>query len=114
MFARARFALQRRSETDRQAGAADDNSSRSPARPFTDNDFDILAERVQEVHEPFGGETVQPVIAKSGDVGLFRPEFPGSFYLGQVLNQLINSQGEPHFGVLLVGIGEAEIGKDVP
>jgi hypothetical protein len=78
-------------------------------------DFNVLAERGEEVHEALHREGSRLSTHQCRDVGLLNAQYLAGPGLGKaaVLNQPVNSQGELGFDLLSFGVGKAKVSTDV-
>jgi hypothetical protein len=76
----------------------------------------IPAECVQKVHQPLDGEAFQPVIGKRRDLGLVDAKATSSVGLGETppLQNLVDRKREANLSLALLGVGEPQVGKNVP
>jgi len=68
------------------------------------------------VHQPLDGEALQPVIGKRGNLGLVDAKVTNCFGLGEAppLQNLADRIRQADLGLALLGVGEPQVGKDVP
>ena len=99
--------------TESGRGEFPHGSCRMTAAGGPDPDLDILAQRVEEAHEPPLRDSRQLVVNEPGNLSLIGFEPFRGVDLAQPLatDFLVHQDREPHFLFILVGIRKAKIGK---
>ena len=79
------------------------------------DDFHVLAERREEVHEAFDGKSAGAVPDQRRDMRLLDAKNLPGFSLLEVapLDQAVDLQGELGLQRLLFGMRQAEVGEDI-
>jgi len=80
-----------------------------------DGDLNVLAKGHEKVHQAFNGERPRLAAHEARDVRLLDTQNFARLGLGEpaLFDEAINLQGEAGFKLLALGIGKAEVGKDV-
>jgi len=78
-------------------------------------DLNVLAQGHEKVHQAFNGEGPRLAAHEARDVRLLNTQNFTGLGLGEAafFDEAINFQGEAGFELLALGIGKAEIGKDI-
>lgn len=97
------------------SGGDEDAGGAAGARFGANDDLDVAAEGVQEMHQALDGETLEAIVRKRGYLRLVDGEPAGGRGLGKTEagKNLVDGDGQAGFGVLFFGVQDSEIGEDV-
>src|SRR6266702_3858713 len=98
-------------------GGSDDQDAGDACGFAAGADFDdyVVFEGGGKVHEALDGEAFEFVALEGGDLGLVDAEDVGGLCLGEFASDedFVDHDAEAEFGVEFLGVGQAEVGKDV-